>query len=146
MKTGTGHSVKAPPRYNQYGGSVGGPVIKDRTFYFFNLESFRFVQGGDPIGSMPTADWRSGDFSNLKDANWNFIPIFNPFSTVPNPNGSGFIRLPFGSNKIPETMWDNVSQNVLNAFYPLPNRTPSNPFTQSNNYENPAARNPREMK
>ena len=138
-------SVSEPLRYNQYGGSLGGPVIKNKTFVFFNIEGFRYLQYADPIGTVPTAAQRIGDFSNDRNASGALIPIYDPNTTVPNPNGSGFTRLPFGSNKIPSNRLDPVAQNVINEFYPMPNRTPTNPFTNSNNYENPQNVTPREM-
>ena len=81
--------------------------------------------------------------SNLRGSSGALIPIYNPLSTVPNPNGSGYIRQPFSGNIIPPSMLDQVAKNILNDFYPLPNRTPTNSFTQSNNYNNPSAVQPR---
>jgi hypothetical protein len=69
----------------------------------------------------------------LRDANGKLIPVYDPATTRLNPNGSGYVRDPFRGNVIPPSRLDPVALNVL-AFYPLPNRTPTNPFTNVNNY------------
>ncbi len=82
---------------------------------------------------MPIASLRNGDFSNLFTATGTLIPVYDPGTTVVNPNGSGYVRSVFPNNKIPTNQLDPVSQKI-NAFYPLPNLAPANQFTQANNY------------
>jgi hypothetical protein len=142
-------TVRPAYRYNQYGAAVGGPVIlpklyngKNKTFFFANWEQYNYVTYSATITSTPPLAQRTGDFSQLYTATGTLIPIYNPASTVLNPNGSGYIRTPFPGNIIPKTLLDPVAQ-AMNAFYPAPNLTPSNAFTQSNNYQsvNPGAQN-----
>lgn len=106
---------------------------KNRTFFFFNAEEWRFSHNRSNFLTVPTEQMRRGDFSQLRDANGNPIPIYDPATTRPNPNGSGFIRDQFAGNVIQQSRFDAVSVNML-QFYPTPNRAPSNPFTNSNNW------------
>ena len=131
----------APFRYNQFGGAVGGPVVlprlydgRNRTFFFFNYEEWRYARYANPIATMPTALQRAGDFSRTFDASGKLITIYDPATTAPNPNGSGSVRSLFPGNIIPASRLDPVSVNFL-RFYPLPNRTPSNAFADSDNYQ-----------
>ncbi len=126
-------AVRAPFRYNQYGGAIGGPVRKDRTFFFYNFEEWKFRREYTTLGTAPTDAWRRGDFSALADNRGTPIPIYDPNTTVANPAGGGFIRTPFPGNIIPTNRLDRVAQNVL-QYYPRPNRPPSDPFTQANNH------------
>jgi hypothetical protein len=84
---------------------------------------------------MPTELQRNGDYSDFRGTSGNLIPIFNPYSTRANPNGSGFVRDPFPGNVIPAALLDPVAVNFTKTFVPLPNRQPSDPFTNANNYE-----------
>ncbi|MEX2262350.1 MAG: TonB-dependent receptor [Bryobacteraceae bacterium] len=131
---------KAAFRYNQFGGAVGGPVViprvyqgRNRTFFFFNIEEWRYRRNAQPIFRVPTEAERNGDFSQLRDATGNQIPLFDPASTRPNPAGAGFVRDRTPNNIIPASRIDPVSRNML-QFFPLPNRAPSDPFTNSNNF------------
>ena len=126
-------AVKAPFRYNQFGGVVGGPVRKDKTFFFYNYEEWRFRRQYTVIGTTPTDEQRTGDLSRLADARGNAIPIYDPQTTAANTAGGGFTRQVFPGNRIPANRLDPVSQKIL-PFYPAPNRTPSDPFTNSNNF------------
>jgi hypothetical protein len=137
-------ATSTPPfRYNQYGIAFGGPVIipkvyngRDKTFIFGNWEQWNYVKNSQNITTVPTLLERTGDFSRSFSAAGAVIPIYDPGTTRANPNGSGFIRDAFPGNLIPANRLDPVSKNI-NAFYPLPNRTPSNPFTNANNYIGP---------
>lgn len=127
-------------RFNQFGASAGGPVWlpklyngRDKTFFFFNYEGSRNRGASNPITSVPTTNWRAGDFSDRRNAAGALITIYDPETTMPNPNGTGFVRQPFAGNVIPANRMDNVAKNVL-PFIPLPNRSPNNAFTQSLNY------------
>jgi hypothetical protein len=79
-------------------------------------------------------EWRIGDFSNLRNSSGQPIIIYDPLTTRPDPNNPGqFIRDPFPGNRIPANRLSTVGRNLAN-FWPLPNTTPTNPFTQANNY------------
>ncbi len=110
----------AAPKFiqNQFGATVGGPIIKDRTFFFFGWQSSREVNAAPQLASVPTLANREGIFST---------PIYDPATTVPNPNGSGYIRTPFPNNTIPASRFDPVAAQLL-ALYPLPNLTGKNNF------------------
>ena len=127
-------NVKAPFRYNQYGGAVGGPVRKDRTFFFYNFEAWKFRRQYTVIGTTATEAERRGDFSTLGDARGTLIPIYDPQTARANPAGAGLVRDLFPRNTIPANRLDKVALNIL-PFYPMPNRAPSDPFTHANNYQ-----------
>jgi hypothetical protein len=106
-------------RLNQFGGSFGGPVRlpklyngKDRTFFFVDYEGYRRDSQQLLLGNVPTVKMRSGDFSET-------APIYDPTTTIPNPNGSGYVRSLFNNNQIDASRWDPISAKMINA-YPLP--------------------------
>jgi hypothetical protein len=134
-------TVRPEYRYNQYGAAVGGPVSlpkiysgKNRTFFFANWEQYNYITYGATLTSTPPIAQRTGDFSQLFTATGQLIPIYDPQTTAVNPSGSGYIRAPFPGNIIPKSRLDPVAQ-AMNAFYPAPNITPTNAFTQANNYQ-----------
>jgi hypothetical protein len=127
-------STRLPLRYNQFGGSLGGPIIKNRTFGFINLEEYRLRQSTPRIATVPIEEWRRGDFSNLRTASGALIQIYDPATTRANPNGAGLIRDPFPNNVIPQSRFDPITRKILD-FWPLPNRPPNNQFTQNQNYQ-----------
>ncbi|MBI1354220.1 MAG: hypothetical protein GC160_07730 [Acidobacteria bacterium] len=125
---------KLPLRYNQYGVSLGGPIIKNRTFAFFNWEEYRLRQSTPSINSVPIAPFRTGDFGELKTSAGAFVPVYDPTTTRANPNGSGVIRDAFANNIVPSSRFDPISPQIVN-FWPLPNKTPNNPNTYTQNYQ-----------
>ncbi len=125
---------RLPLRYNQFGGSIGGPAIKDRTFGFFNWEEYRLRSSDPRITSVPIQEFREGDFRRLATSAGAPIPIYDPATTRPNSNGSGLIRDQFPNNIIPASRFDPITPKIL-AFWPAPNREPTNPFTFANNFQ-----------
>ena len=126
--------ARAPFTFNQFGATAGGPIKKNKTFYFFAYEGIRWGKSGQATGTMPTAAQRAGDFSNTYNNKGNLISIYNPFSTSPDPNHPGqYIRTQFPGNKIPATMIDPVAKTLLN-YLPLPNQ-PGQGVAGTNNYE-----------
>ena len=120
-------------RFNQFGAAIGGPVIKNRTFWFFNYEGVRNRAPRTVLLTVPTAAQRAGDFSQTLDARGALIQIFDPFTTRADPARPGrSIRTQFPGNRIPAGQFDAAAKNVLEAFTPLPNR-PGDPFTATNN-------------
>ncbi len=101
--------------YNNFGGTVGGPILKNKLFYFFSYDGTRQRQGSVGTYAVPTADFRRGDFSSLLKAATPTV-IYDP--TTGNPDGTG--RTPFAGNIIPANMITSQAQK-LQAFYPLPN-------------------------
>ena len=112
--------IKAPKRFNTFGGSLGGPVTiphvyhgKDKTFFFFDYEGNRRTTSAPEQYLVPTQAQRDG--------NLNGLPIIDPQTGAPtsvltNPNGGTF-----SNDIIPTAMLNKVSQNLLNQYYPLPN-------------------------
>ncbi|MCW5983006.1 MAG: TonB-dependent receptor [Bryobacteraceae bacterium] len=107
-----------PFRYNQYGFSLGGPVVipkvhdgRNRTFWFIDYEGYRRNLLNTATTTVPTVGMRQGDFSGQPNI------IYDPLSTT--PQGSGFVRTPFAGNRIPQDRWDPVTAKLINA-YPVP--------------------------
>ncbi len=131
---------KAPPfKFNQFGGTVGGPVTipkiyngRNKTFFFASVESVRFVQGITFTGTVPRAPELAGDFSNVRNAAGAPITIYDPLTTAPNPAGAGSLRQPFAGNRIPDDRIDPIARNAA-KFFPAPN-APGNAITGVNNY------------
>lgn len=113
---------KAPLRYNQFGGTFGGPIRKDKTHFFAALETTKVTRGETQLLTVPTSAQKRGDFSGLTDANGRALALYNPFTTRANPaNPSTRIRDPFPNNIIPATLFDPVAVKAI-SFYPDPNQ------------------------
>lgn len=106
--------VRAPIRLNDFGGDIGGPVVKNKIFFFFAVED-RIQHGSPPVSfiTVPTAAMRAGDFSGL-------APIYDPTTQTVDPATGVVTRQPFPGNRIPGNMLDPVAKNIQ-AYYPQPN-------------------------
>jgi hypothetical protein len=111
---------KAPLDRHQYGAQLSGPIVKNKTFFMADFAGLYENRGVTTVNTVPTAAARTGDFSDYRDRNGNLIPIYDPLTTRPNPNGTGVIRDPFPGNIIPANRLDLVGLNVA-SIYPLPN-------------------------
>jgi hypothetical protein len=109
---------------NQFGATLGGPIVKNRTFYFGSWQSSRELSAAPQISNVPTPELRAGDFGTRN--------VFDPDTTRANPNGTGFIRDPFPGNRIPATRWDAVAAKAA-PLYPAPNL----PGAVRNHFYNP---------
>ncbi|HUQ95718.1 MAG TPA: TonB-dependent receptor [Bryobacteraceae bacterium] len=89
---------------NQFGGTLSGPVVHDRTFFFANIDALRERRGLTRLATVPTLAERSGDLSART------TPVLDPFT-----------RQPFPGNRIPDARINRVARRVLELF-PLPNR------------------------
>lgn len=137
--------IKPILRYNQYGGTIGGPVLlpkiysgKNRTFFFFGYEQWKHRTSTLRRATVPTLEQREGDFSKTFDALGNLIRTYDPATTRPNPAGSGFVRDLFPGNVVPRNRMDPVSLKVL-EFMPKANAIPEVALTNSLNFISLAA-------
>ncbi|WP_263366721.1 TonB-dependent receptor [Edaphobacter bradus] len=120
-----GTGLKPLLRWNEFGGSIGGPILKDKLFFFADYQGSRFDQ---PATSVPftvfTVRERAGDFGELCKAGFNAsglcnnlgTQLYNPFSAS-TPGG----RQPFLNNKIPSTLFSSAASKILTSnLYPGP--------------------------
>ena len=103
-----------PLKRNQFGGTFGGPIKKDKTFFFLYYEGLRNRQGETSSATVPTADERTGNFAQLCPEGFTAGLCNNPQNQLINE----FSGQPFLNNQIP--FINPISQNLL-PFFPLPN-------------------------
>lgn len=99
---------------NQFGGAIGGRIIKDKLFFFGDYEGLRSKTGGTRLLSVPTAAARTGDLTAYG------VNIFDPATSVFNAQGTLTARTQFAGNKIPTNRLSAQALNVLKLI-PLPN-------------------------
>jgi hypothetical protein len=119
----------SPFTQNQFGASFGGPIRKDRLFFFGDYEGFRYHTGGIGTASVATEKMRSGDFSELLTNQFGNVQLYN------NQLGGGFAAaVPYANNQI--SVNNPVAQFLFAhpELYPLPNATPTPGQGDLNNY------------
>jgi hypothetical protein len=134
---------------NTFGYSLGGPVTvpkllngRNKLFFFTNYEGYRDVLPTSLFLTVPTALERTGNFSQLATSTGAPINIYDPTTTTL-VSGTTYTRQQFTyngvANVIPPNHIDPTAAAMM-AYYPMPNTTPTNAFTQLNNYfTNPPA-------
>jgi hypothetical protein len=107
------HNLTKPENnQNQFGGSFGGPILKNKLFGFFDYEGTRIKQGVSRVSTVPLPNERAGDFSPETAASLGLSPypiIYDPTTGVP-----------FADNKIPSGRIDTAVAGLM-ALFPLPN-------------------------
>ncbi|AMY08658.1 hypothetical protein LuPra_01862 [Luteitalea pratensis] len=104
---------------NQFGGTIGGHIIRDRTFFFTDYQGLRINAGQTFLSTVPSMKMRAGDFSEINRV------IYDPLT-----------QQPFPGNVIPGNRFDPASAQVMQRYYPEPNTAGSISATgqQINNY------------
>ena len=103
---------KPPFKLNQFGASLGGPLIKSRTFFFANYEAYREVFGDTQVVTVPVDQFRNGNFGGAST-----VPngIFDPLTTANNA------RQRFPNDTIPRSRFDRIGSGLV-AMWPSPQR------------------------
>jgi len=109
-------------KQNQFGGTFGGPIIKNRTFFFGDYQGTRIRQAQTNLSIVPSLAERTGNFSDLLTGKTDpttgndYGQIYDPTTTTTNLQ-----RQPFTKNIIPAGRLDPAALKVIN-LYPAPNR------------------------
>jgi hypothetical protein len=125
-----GDQPKASYKREEYGGSVGGPILKKKAFFFFDFERDQFAAPFTVSAIVPTALERQGNFSQSYNTDGTQVFIYNPYGPLtgePNP-----VRPQFTNNIIPQNMLDPLALALINLL-PAPNQQ-VDPSTGANNY------------
>lgn len=130
---------KQPFKQNQYGASAGGPVVKNKMFFFAGWEGYKSRQGNSFIATVPLPEMYSGDFSGYRNASNALIPIYDPLTQCGTGSnaacGTGTVqRLQFPGNMIPKTRINSVSAKIFGFPLMAAPNLPGQQFTHNFNY------------
>jgi hypothetical protein len=89
---------------HQFGATLGGPIVKGKTFFFADYQGMRITQGQTYLSTVPSELMRQGNFSEINR------PIYDPLTGQP-----------FPGNIIPQDRWDPAAANILRELIPAPN-------------------------
>ncbi len=104
---------RQPFNHNQFGANLGGPIWRDKTFFFFAYEGQRLRQTRNAAARTPPSEYLQGDFSNFRHQ------LYDPLTVRRDENGR-FIRDPFPGNQIPRSRF-SVFGAAAAALFPAPN-------------------------
>jgi hypothetical protein len=104
-------------RNHIWGGTIGGPVKKNRLFNFFTYEGWRTKEPRDAIRTMPTDLERTGDFSRSLNRSGTLRTIYDPTTTVLNVATNTATRQPFAGNIIPQNRIDPTSRRFMEDIW-----------------------------
>jgi hypothetical protein len=121
---------KLPVKGNNYGATLGGPVRRNKVFFFGSFEGYKRRQSLFTFFNVPDEALRRGDFSRALNTNGTQQTIYNPFTG--NPDGTG--RQPFANNQIPTSMLNPIALKIL-QLAPLPNIQGIGAGGFTNNYQ-----------
>lgn len=111
---------RAESSLNQWGGTIGGPIVHNRTFFFFNYEGFTLDSASNVTRTVLTQAQRNGDFSTTTDSKGQPLVIYDPLTTT--YNGTGYTRTAFPNAIIPPGRISPIAQTILKSL-PLPNQS-----------------------
>ncbi len=100
-----------PFKLNQYGAALGGPIVRNRTFFFANYEGYREVFGDSQLVTVPTAAMKTGNFAGVT-ANG----IYDPLTTRANPAGGAALRDRFPGDVIPSSRFDPIGAGLARLW------------------------------
>lgn len=107
---------------NQFGGTLSGPILRNRTFFFANYQGTRASVAQSRTTTVPTEAMRAGDFSQLTTLQGQPVLLYDPLTTTITAGNP--IRQPFAGNRIPSARIDPVARNIA-GYFPKPNATGS---------------------
>ncbi len=116
-----GGQPKTPFRRNQFGGAVGGPILKNRLFFFGDYQGTLVYTSQPQTTTAPTALMLTGNFSELyvpgtfDDAGNTYGQIYDPATRVLDANGNVISAKPFPGNIIPQSRWDPSAAAINTA-------------------------------
>jgi hypothetical protein len=110
------NTPKAPTNHHIDGATLGGPIVRNKVFYFGAFEGQYRNTEGETIYDVPTEKMRLGDFSDARNSNGSLQLIYDPLTG--DIEGRG--RTPFPGNIIPPDRINPLARKI-NEFYPLPN-------------------------
>jgi hypothetical protein len=110
------NAAKPDREQNIFGGTIGGPIVRNKVFFFGNYQGTRFEAPGSEIASVAPDTWRRGDLSGA--------------TAIRDPQTGQ----PFPGNQIPQNRIAAIAASILSntALYPLPNRAPSSGLVSNN--------------
>jgi hypothetical protein len=108
---------KSPLDRNIYGGTLGGPIMKNKLFFFGSWERFQDRRGFTQTWGVPTAAMRAGDFREVAAA-YSTFQLYDPRTG----SSGGVGRTPFPNFTVPASLISPIAQQVM-QYYPLPNTT-----------------------
>lgn len=117
------NSPRQPYHFNLWGGTVGGPIKKEKSFFFFNYEQYSQRTLATTTRTVPTDLQRSGDFSQTYTSSGTLVKIYDPATLQVDPSNPGsYLRAQFPGNVIPAARISSVAKAIA-AYFPEPNTT-----------------------
>ena len=111
-------SPKPDSYFHNFGGGVGGPIVRNRTFFWYSMEGYKSLDSRSSTLRVPTNRERAGDFSQSFNAAGQLVVIYDPQTTRRDPTTGQLVRDAFPGNVIPADRLNAVALNIA-RYYPV---------------------------